>query len=194
VAGRPADHLTPGRDGETLARRLGARLRQRRLALDRTLADVAGEAALSVSYLSAVEKGVNMPSLPVLARLVHALRLTLHELLREEDPLQVRSGDMATVEPGAQELDHPDLRLRVASLVSRPGDRGEAPLPVLGYTIFVFVERGALALEVDGALYALGQGDALDAVDVRDIRWETLGETPALSLWGVSRARSAAGL
>jgi transcriptional regulator with XRE-family HTH domain len=194
VAGRPADHLTLGRDGETLARRLGARLRQRRLALDRTLADVAGEAALSVSYLSAVEKGVNMPSLPVLARLVHALRLTLHELLREEDPLQVRSGDIATVEPGAQELDHPDLRLRVASLVSRPGDRGEAPLPVLGYTIFVFVERGALALEVDGALYALGQGDALDAVDVRDIRWETLGETPALSLWGVSRARSAAGL
>jgi transcriptional regulator with XRE-family HTH domain len=194
VAGRPADHLTLGRDGETLARRLGARLRQRRLALDRTLADVAGEAALSVSYLSAVEKGVNMPSLPVLARLVHALRLTLHELLREEDPLQVRSGDIATVEPGAQELDHPDLRLRVASLVSRPADRGEAPLPVLGYTIFVFVERGALALEVDGALHALGQGDALDAVDVRDIRWETLGETPALSVWGVSRARSAAGL
>jgi transcriptional regulator with XRE-family HTH domain len=194
VAGRPADHLTLGRDGETLARRLGARLRQRRLALDRTLADVAGEAALSVSYLSAVEKGVNMPSLPVLARLVHALRLTLHELLREEDPLQVRSGDMATEEPGEQELDHPDLRLRVVSLVSRPGDRGEAPLPVLGFTIFVFVERGALALEVDGALYALGQGDALDAVDVRDIRWETLGETPAVSLWGVSRARSAAGL
>jgi transcriptional regulator with XRE-family HTH domain len=165
-------------------------LRERRLALGRTLADVAGEAELSVSYLSAVEKGANMPSLPVLGRLVHALRLTLHELLREEDRLHVRSGDLVTDGPGARELDHPDLRLRVVSLVSVPGQHGEAPLPVPGSTVFVFVDRGALLVEVDGTPYALGSGDALDAVDVSDIRWESLGETPAVSLWGASRPRS----
>ena len=193
MARRPADHLATESGGEALARRLGARLRERRLALGRTLADVAGEAAVSVSYLSALEKGANMPSLPVLARLVHALRLTLHELLREEDRLHVRSGDLVADGGGARDLDHPDLRLRVASLVSEPGERGDAPVPVPGATVFVFVERGALVVEVDGAPYALGAGDALDAVDVGDIRWESLGETPTLSVWGASRARSRAG-
>lgn len=189
MAGRPADHLAAANGGEPLVHRLGARLRDRRLALGRTLADVAGEADLSVSYLSAVEKGANMPSLPVLARLVHALRLTLHELLREDDRLHVRTGELTAGGPGALELDHPELRLRVISLATEPGEHGAAPLPVPGAMVFVFVERGALALEVDGAPYALGQGDALDAVDVEDIRWESLGETPALSVWGASRAR-----
>jgi transcriptional regulator with XRE-family HTH domain len=189
MAGRPADHLTPHGE-EALAGRLGARLRARRRALRRTLADVAGEADVSVSYLSAVEKGINMPSLPVLARLVHALRLTLHELLREEGPMQVRAGEIAADAPEVQELGHPDLRLHVAAIASSPGQQGQAPLPVAGFTVFVFVERGALALEVDGSLHALGQGDALDAVDVQDIRWETLGEMPALSVWGASRAHA----
>jgi transcriptional regulator with XRE-family HTH domain len=186
MARRSADHLTADGD-EALAGRLGARLRARRRALHRTLADVAGEADVSVSYLSAVEKGVNMPSLPVLARLVHALRLTLHELLQEEGGHQVRAGEIASAAPGVQDLGHPDLRLRVAAICSAPGEQGGAPLSVAGFTVFVFVERGALALEVDGALHALGQGDALDAVDVSDIRWETLGEMPALSVWGASR-------
>jgi transcriptional regulator with XRE-family HTH domain len=172
--------------------RLGSRLRERRLALGRTLADVAKEAELSTSYLSAVEKGANMPSLPVLARLVHALRLTLHELLRHEDRMHARAGEIDEG-PGARELDHPDLRLCVASLVCEPGDQGTAPVPVPGATVFVFVERGALLVEVDGAPHALGQGDALDAVDVGDIRWESLGEVTAVSVWGASRARSRPG-
>jgi transcriptional regulator with XRE-family HTH domain len=190
VAGRPADHLATGNGGEALARRLGGRLRDRRLALERTLSDVAGEAGISVSYLSAVEKGANMPSLPVLARLVHALRLTLHELLREDDRLQMRTGEIAGDEPGVRELNHPDLRLRVASLVSEAGGRGNAPLPVGGAALFVFVERGALLVEVDGTPYALGAGDALDAVEVGVVEWQSLGETATLSLWGASRPRA----
>lgn len=193
MAGRPADHLATGNGGSgELARRLGRRLRERRVALDRTLADVAGEAALSVSYLSAVEKGANMPSLPVLARLVHALRLTLHELLREEDRLNVRAGELAADGLGVLDLHHPELRLRVASLVSGPGERGTAPVRVPGASVFVFVEQGALVVEVDGAPYALGAGDALDAVDIGDMRWESLGETRTVSVWGASHARSAA--
>jgi transcriptional regulator with XRE-family HTH domain len=189
VARRSPDHLE-ARDGESLARRLGPRLRDRRLALGRTLSDVGAEAGISVSYLSAVEKGANMPSLPVLGRLVHALRLTLHELLRDEDRVQVRAGELEADDEVVRQLDHPDLRLRVASLRSEPGERGDAPLPVADSTVFVFVERGALAVEVDGQLYALGAGDALDAVEVSDIRWESLGETTALSVWGTSRPRT----
>ena len=63
-------------------------------------------------------------------------------------------------------------------------------MPIAHATVFVFVERGALLVEVDGSPYPLGQGDALDAVDVGDIRWESLGEVPAVSLWGASRPRT----
>lgn len=192
MARRPADHLSAEVNGDALARRLGSRLRERRVALGRTLADIAGEAELSTSYLSAIEHGTNVPSLPVLARLVHALRLTLHELLKTEDRLDVRTGEIVGDSPGALDVNHPALRLKVASLLSEPGGRGPAPLPVAGAAVFVFVERGALVLEVDGAPYALGQGDALDAVDVGDIRWESLGEVPTVSVWGCSRARRGA--
>jgi transcriptional regulator with XRE-family HTH domain len=184
VARHAPDHLKPADEpGDDLARRVGERVRERRQALGRTLADVAGEADISVSYLSAIEHGTNMPSLPVLGRLVHALRLTLHELLQEEGRQHVRTGEVAATEPGTQELHHPGLRLHVASLVARPGESGGAPLVTPGATAFVFVQQGALQVEVDGSVHALGQGDALDAVDVTDMRWESLGEVPSLSLW-----------
>jgi transcriptional regulator with XRE-family HTH domain len=192
VAGRSADHLVAANGGEALALRLGARLRDRRTALGKTLADVAGEAGISGSYLSAVEKGANMPSLPVLGRLVHALRLTLHELLREDDRVQVRVGEIDLDSPGTQELHHPELRLRTVALRSGAGERGQAPVPVAGWAVFVFIDSGALVVEVDGTPHALGAGDALDAVDVGDIRWESLGETAALSVWGASRPRGRA--
>ena len=86
----PADHL---RRAGTISRAVSERgVRERRQAQGRTLASVAREAGVSVSYLSAIELGTNVPSLPILARLVHALRLTLHELLKGEQRLHVREG------------------------------------------------------------------------------------------------------
>jgi transcriptional regulator with XRE-family HTH domain len=187
MARQPADHLSEPADD--LARRLGARVRERRLAQGRTLASVADEAGVSVSYLSAIELGTNVPSLPILARLVHALRLTLHELLKGEQRLHVREGVVDSPAPGVHELHHPAMRLRVASIVAAPGQRGDAPLPLGNAAVFVFVERGALHVEVDGSQYALGQGDALDAVEVTDMRWEVLGELTAVSIWGASPPR-----
>ena len=67
---------------ESLGARVGTRIRQRRLELDRKLAEVAASADLSVGYLSSIEKGGKVPSLPVLARLAHALEMSLAEILR----------------------------------------------------------------------------------------------------------------
>jgi transcriptional regulator with XRE-family HTH domain len=191
VARQSPHHLSVAAEAsDDLAQRLGTRVRERRLAQGRTLANVASEADVSVSYLSAIELGTSVPSLPILARLVHALRLTLHELLKDEQRLHVREGDVDLDQAGTQELHHPAMRLRVASIVAEPGQRGEPPLALGGATVFVFVERGALLVEVDGSPYALGQGDALDAVDVTDMRWEALGEVAAVSLWGAMRGRA----
>jgi transcriptional regulator with XRE-family HTH domain len=195
VAGQSTDHLKVADEpGSHLARRVGERVRDRRQALGRTLADVAGEAGMSVSYLSAIEHGTNMPSLPVLGRLVHALRLTLHELLQSEDRQHVRTGEVAAGEPGAELLHHPGLRLQIASVVAQPGENGACPLACAGAMVFVFVAQGALVVEVDGTSHALGQGDALDAVDVTGIGWQSLGELTSVSLWAVAPATGPAPL
>ncbi|MEU5845078.1 helix-turn-helix domain-containing protein [Saccharopolyspora shandongensis] len=52
---------------------LGKRLRAARMKQRRTLKSVAGAAEISVSYLSAVEKGRNVPSLPILLRIADGL-------------------------------------------------------------------------------------------------------------------------
>lgn len=58
-------------------------LRRNRLAQRRTLADVAGDARVSVPYLSEVERGRKEVSSEVLAAVCGALRIELSDLLAE---------------------------------------------------------------------------------------------------------------
>jgi transcriptional regulator with XRE-family HTH domain len=177
---------------ETLASRVGERLRARRSDLGRTLSDVAGDAGVSVSYLSAVEHGASVPSLPVLARIVHALGLPLAEVLREEGQNRVRRDRLTLDGAGARWVSHEDLQLDVTFLVARPGDRGECPVPVAGEDVFVYVHAGALRVTVDGDEHVLRTGDALDAFEPGAVSWAAEDE-PVASVWaaGVPRERSA---
>ena len=59
-----------------LGTRLGTRLKERRQELGKRLAEVAAAADVSGGYLSSIENGASVPSLPVLARLSHALEQT----------------------------------------------------------------------------------------------------------------------
>ena len=163
---------------------LGDRLKARRLALGRTMSAVANDAGVSLSHLSALEAGHNIPSLPVLASLVHALGLSMSEVLRQ-DGGQVRTGTIDSGQAGRQTLSDPALRLEVVRLGSAPGTEGEAPFPVAGHQVFVYINRGALELEVDQARYRLEQGDALDALGVDRITWRATGRTVTESLWAV---------
>jgi transcriptional regulator with XRE-family HTH domain len=62
---------------------VGATLRRIRLDSGRTLREVAHDAAISMPYLSEVERGRKEPSSEVLAGLCRALGLTILDLLRE---------------------------------------------------------------------------------------------------------------
>jgi transcriptional regulator with XRE-family HTH domain len=62
---------------------LGAALRRRRLAQRRTLADVAGQARISMPYLSEVERGRKEASSEVLAAVCDALKVQLSDVLAE---------------------------------------------------------------------------------------------------------------
>ncbi|WP_139983035.1 helix-turn-helix domain-containing protein [Nocardioides litoris] len=73
----------PGRqpEPEPLWREVvGRELREERTRQERTLADVAGEAGVSVQYLSEVERGLKEPSSEVLGAVHGALGLRLVDL------------------------------------------------------------------------------------------------------------------
>ena len=59
---------------------VGRELRTERQSTERTLADVAGEAGVSVQYLSEVERGLKEPSSEVLTAVAGALGLRLVDL------------------------------------------------------------------------------------------------------------------
>jgi transcriptional regulator with XRE-family HTH domain len=62
---------------------VGEVLRRRRQEQGRTLAEVAREAAVSVQYLSEVERGRKEPSSEILAAVCDSLRIELADLLAE---------------------------------------------------------------------------------------------------------------
>lgn len=64
-----------------LRRELGDVLRERRQAQGRTLREVSGAAAVSLGYLSEVERGEKEASSELLASICSALRLPLSEVL-----------------------------------------------------------------------------------------------------------------
>lgn len=181
---QPGDHLTVDAGTDSLARRLGSRLRARRRDLNRTLAEVARTANVSVSYLSAVEKGTNQPSLAVLVRVVHALDLTIADVLRSEGQNHVRREHVSFDDAAAlRDLSHPDLRLRVVAHAAEPGDEGASPFPVESGDLSIIVRRGELTVDIDGTEVTLRDGDALDATAPEAVRWRATGRVPVAAIW-----------
>lgn len=185
---QPGDSLIAADEG-SLAERVGRRLRGRRKAAGRTLADVAAAASVSVSYLSAVENGTNQPSLPVLARIVHALDLTIADVLRAEGQNRMRRGAVGD-ELGEATLSHPGLQLSVVSVTSDPDEVGECPVPSGADDVFVYVLAGGLAVTVDGASYELRTGDSLDARAPRSIAWRATGSPLTTAIWTSTRTHA----
>jgi transcriptional regulator with XRE-family HTH domain len=172
----------------SLAERVGRRLRERRKALGLTLADVAREAAVSVSYLSAVEKGTNQPSLTLLARIVHALELTIADVLRAEGQNRLRR-EALDAEPGRSSLSHTGLQLEVASLVAAPGDSGRCPVSLSRRDVVVYVLAGELSVIVDDGEHRLSPGDALEARAPLAVSWITAGAEQVMAVWASVSSR-----
>lgn len=159
---------------------LGPRLRERRAELGRTLAAVAGDAELSVSHLSAIEAGGSVPSLAVLARISHALGLSLNAVLRAAAAPPVATGRVPTTH-GVHATAAPHLRLQVATLVAAAGEEGACP--VAGASVFVHVREGTLELSTGAESHTLHDGDSLQARAAP--RWRSPGRS--VSVWAVTR-------
>ncbi|MDA8312797.1 MAG: helix-turn-helix transcriptional regulator [Actinomycetota bacterium] len=186
-APRPEDPSTgapaqsQGLANTTLAARIGRQLRQRRKALALTLAQVSERSTLSVSFLSAVENGTNLPSLPSLVRITDALETDLPTLLVAEGASRVRTGKLSEDEP-LIELSHPELQLTAIALRFSPGDEPHLPLPTKDHDVFCYVVSGELQVSLDEAPpITLSDEDALDVRNASVIHIRA--GRPTLSVW-----------
>jgi transcriptional regulator with XRE-family HTH domain len=182
----------PPQEPAALGSLLGQRMKDRRRELGRKLAEVAEAAGVSSGYLSAIEHGASVPSLPVLARLSHALELSLAELLRSSASPKVARGHLLDT-IGRTRLAVPGSQLQIMRLASRPGTSGRAPIALETTDVFVFVYRGRLGVTVDEGAFELEEGDALQCDRPSTIAWEALGPEPTISLWTAAARRGPAG-
>lgn len=147
---------------------LGQRLRDRRLALDLTLKDVADRAGLSVGFISQIERGIATPSITSLINVARVLGANVTDFLAQpkvtapmtrhaERPLYAVGSNAVTYERLSTTF--PGNVLRSLIIHEPPGFRSE-PMAHEGEEIF-FILEGALTIEIDGELTILEAGDSI---------------------------------
>jgi transcriptional regulator with XRE-family HTH domain len=150
---------------------LGGRIRTERTRQRLSLDELAAQAGVSRSMLSAVERGAKVPTILVLHRIATGLGSNVTRLLGEErtapvillrqdeqdvarDPTGWERRNLAPVIPGV------DFELMRTTIP--PGvDAGEFPPHPAGSREYVAVERGSLRLTVAGAAHLLHAGDSI---------------------------------
>jgi transcriptional regulator with XRE-family HTH domain len=89
---------------------IGEVLRRHRLDQDRTLRDVSDAAAVSLGYLSEVERGKKEPSSELLGSICEALDVPIPALLREvSDELETATGSVVVALAGARTVGTVDV-------------------------------------------------------------------------------------
>lgn len=182
---------------------VGQRVRALREAMRLSLRDLAERSGVSAPMLSQVERGETSPTLAVAARIAAGLDLSLSQLLRldETHHVVVVPKDERRAGPGrgrghSYELLTPPLpgqRVELSEHRLAPGattgGEGDAPIHEPGSRETVTVQRGDLALVIDGDRHALRAGDTVTFDADLPHHFENPGEEEAVFL-----AVTAAGL
>ena len=155
---------------DTADAELGARIRALRIARGATLRELAGEAGVTESFLSQVERGVASPSIASVRRIARGLGHSIAELFAEDRPVGrvVRAADRRRVAyPGLGAVDEfltlaADGRLQVIlSTVEPGGGTGDEPYAHESDEEVLIVLEGSLDLWVGSEEYHLATGDAV---------------------------------
>jgi len=154
---------------------LGPRVRALRDAMGLSLRDLADRCGVSAPMLSQVERGETSPTVQVAARIAAGLELRLSQLLRLDESGSVtitraserrsicgsvrghRSEVLTAVLPGQRA----ELSRHVLQPGAATGGPGDPPIHEPGSREIAFVERGTLALRVDGQRHELRAGDCV---------------------------------
>jgi DNA-binding transcriptional MerR regulator/transcriptional regulator with XRE-family HTH domain len=199
----PGDRASDGSLTAELARRpgsappgddwtaTGARLRSMRRQRGLTLREAAARSGLSVSFVSAVERGASGASLIALRRLVEACGCTLAELLGDDAGRPVtrhlRPADRRVLDSG-RGIRIENLALGSSSLepqlfILQPGASSGGTYAHAGEE-FMFVLRGEIRVWIGrDEAYHLSAGDALTYPSTIPHRFEALGESETHLIW-----------
>ncbi len=157
--------------GESLARAIGARVKQKRKGRGWTLDRLAEVAGVSRRMVVNVEQGSVNPSVGTLLRLSDALGVGLPALVEPPEPRAAkltRHGEGAVLWTGGSGgrgvlvagTEPPDV-VELWDWTLGPGDRHESEAHSEGTRELLHVLEGSISVAVDGQMHELGTGDAL---------------------------------
>lgn len=160
--------------------KLGKRVRNLRQNRGFSLQEISERASVSVSMLSAVERGQKVPSIQVLHQIAMALKVSVGRLIESEElprVITLRSDEETLVTSGAgwsrKVLSPflPGFEFEFTRTVIEPGvEAGEIGPQRTGTRAFLAVEAGALTMILDGRVLQLGAGDSASyAGDCRSV-------------------------
>jgi len=169
---------------------LGRRLRILRKERGLTLAQLGRQVGLSASYLSQIERGVLMPSLPRLTAIAKTLAVDVRDFFEEEGgPACVvrysqgkvlRNGDRVLVELlSADPVGKSILPYRV---VCQPGTSCERPSTYPGEEC-AFILKGQLSVTVGDEAIVLNTGDSIHYQRHQPCSWKNEGDRECIVIW-----------
>jgi len=142
-----------------------------------TLRQLAEKVGCTHSYISQVEKGINVPSLSMVGKLASALNISVLDLFNGLSPMS--ESDWHLPKKDRKTIHYPDGKVTSQLLVSRistkkmeplisiiePGgtsDKAEKMHHPMGTEEFVLVLTGEIDFKINGKDIHLGEGDTLD--------------------------------
>lgn len=160
-------------------------LRSQRKKAGLTLRELSQRSGLSVSFLSAVERGVSSPSPTASTRITAALQ-DAGSVDAQEDPRihRIGSGKRVDVAPGItyEWLSASSGLMEPQVVTVQPGARSEATYSHAGEE-FLLVLRGRLELTLNGAVQVLERRDSVHFDSHLDHAWGNPAEEEAEVLW-----------
>jgi transcriptional regulator with XRE-family HTH domain len=180
---------------------LGQNLRALRKAKALTLAQLGEKAGLSASYLSQLERGVTMPSLPRLTSIAEALGVEVRYFFEKDADsprtIKANQGKKLRGGPGISvELLSADpfgKAIQPYRMVCAPGAKQEHRSTYPGEWCG-FVLKGELTVTVGAETFVLAAGDSIHYHRHQPHSWRNDGTEECVVIWTVSPPLSEAGL
>jgi transcriptional regulator with XRE-family HTH domain/mannose-6-phosphate isomerase-like protein (cupin superfamily) len=169
---------------------LGKRLKALRTERDLTLAQLGEQLNVSASYLSQIERGLTMPSLPRLAAIARTLDVELVHFFEEDmtSPCIVREScgrklmDTASLIVESLSADPAGKAMQPHRIVCQPGTSGEA-LPKGPGEESGFVLKGQLTVTVGDETFVLRPGDSIHYQRLQTHSWRNDGDQECVAIW-----------
>jgi len=176
------------------AKLVGGRLREARRGLGMTLDDVAGEAGLTKSFVSAVERGDTSPSIGSMYRICEVLGIPVATLFETEERPEsnvVRRADVRGVSFGGKGVENLVLSPRserraqvIETRIAPGGSPGPEPWSHSGDLIIATVLEGAVEFRFESHSTVLHAGDTIAYSPAEPHSWGNPDDvTPAVALF-----------